>query len=180
MLAFSYLTLIFVYHFFFTCFMDYFFNSVTTIISILSLLVTFLVGWQIYQTIFVEHKIRKIAKEAAKEITKNVSYDLNLILSANNEILASTHCSGIPEMKHKEIHVLFSAVDLLLKCKDSNNSKPMLVAAVNLLQKSFDKNHGHLHLLKGQEVFYKKILEKVNKLQGIHLHLPDDCVYDKD
>ncbi len=99
------------------------FDYIGVIVAILALLVTFLVAWQIWQTIASKEDIREMKKTAEKleELERSLEAQRNLFNQHNLEIknLIDAHAKISEAEKIKDLHIKYTtyaeALDLLLQ-----------------------------------------------------------------
>ena len=166
-----------------TCFGSVVPSQTSLVLSILSILVTALIGWQIFQVISFEDRINQIAKDSTDKIMEDIFNDIhsiNTALMTLNNHAVSIMTDSVPD--GKKIHDLMLALDLQTRSKHPNNVAPVLNTLSSSLQDILRSYQGNqeLHLLKGQESFYESVLQRVNKCKHVQgkLSLPTQSIFD--
>lgn len=150
------------------------------IVGVLSLLVTALIGWQIYSTIAMEERMRKVADSISAEKTYNLqrklygelsdTYD-SLTITAicstrfldsllyNNQHAICALCSKDTEKAKKVIENMFV---LIGKIKNGNEIDEQLL---NIIKEHAEKLDGLVHVYPKLARPYLRLLQTVNGIR---------------
>lgn len=131
------------------------------LVGILSLLVTFLVGWQIYKTIEVSQFVANYSKIVDNKI-EDVSRDFNHILSCFNFILESHNNIRCRVELNENMGNLMNALEEAYGIKSSTSKQitiEKILDEMEVLIKNADENE-IMKLTKNELKRYKKLLRK--------------------
>lgn len=136
------------------------FDYMGVIVSVLGLLVTILIGWQIFQSIYSEDRMQKAIQSASEKasrdyvhITRGVS-KINEARLRNSQIAASI----VP------IDMMFDAVELFLGCSNTSLSYPLIDDSLRIIQDMLEESgkDGERRILSGRLERYRDILKRTH------------------
>lgn len=132
------------------------------LVGILALLVTFLVGWQIYKTIEISQFMNNYSKIVDDKI-KDVSEDINHIMASFEYILDSHHLLGSRQPLDISIECLMKSLAEALEIIEPNSKKKAIDKVLDEMEMLFnDRNNENEPLTLNNDVLkrYNLLLRK--------------------
>lgn len=136
------------------------FDYMGIIVGILSLLVTILIGWQIYNFIYSREEINKAIKNIITEYLNQFYHAINGKIIARLATVVS-HVHDV-----RTFHNCFIALDELLKSENIDTNNYILnyiIAELKLGMKQLkDKHDGELVIWEGKKKYYIDVLNRID------------------
>lgn len=141
------------------------------IVGILALLVTALIGWQIYSTIAMEERMRKIAERIVSHKADEIKVEFYRSLA---DTYNSLTLSSIKTNKPIEsILYLNNQFTCVLRCNDMNQANNVITNMMGIIKKFKDECRDNKEL---KEIL-KAHIESMKILLGINPGLADSYLY---
>lgn len=139
--------------------MNDFINYAMLYIGALTVLVTFLVGWQIYQSLSVEYRIRKASMKETRKIARDLAHIFTGIRLLNTSLAPEKHGEEM-----QRVDILFNAIEELVMCKEPTISQIYLDETLLALKRRFERmqSKGGLRVLQGKKYVYIITLKAVH------------------
>lgn len=134
------------------------------LVGILALLVTFLVGWQIYKTIEISQFMKNYSKIVNEKIDE-VSGDINHIIASFEYTLDSHHLVGCRQPLDISLECLMNSLEEALDIKSPDSKKISIDKALCEMDQLFNnRNDNNEALVLTKEDFsrYKHLLRRTN------------------
>lgn len=146
--------------------MDIFLNFAMFCIGVLTLLVTALITWQIWNDFRLRRKVREVAINSAKDVMDNMVADFSFLTRGNACMRNASLLVGVPKADVNNVDSIMNALLLFRKCEHRGLSDPAIDDAMKELDDIFEyeKKEGGIVILKGKRDIYRSAIGHSHRL----------------
>lgn len=105
------------------------------LVGILALLVTVLIGWQIYNVVYLDHKIKKLVREDMRNVQTDMRIGIREVAIETNNRMAISY------LRVQNWHMLIITFDVLIRDIINNKDKKRAIEIIDMIISIADFKH---------------------------------------